>query len=391
MVSIARKNLFQDLPRFIVAQAGIMFSVGLVTIQIGILNGFTRSSTVLIENADADIWVTSEELRHLALTLPLEYKQLAEAQEVEGVERAEPLIAQSTVWRDKSNQIAPIRIIGFDPEDTLFRPRTLLEGTLKDIQQPYKIFVDQADLKLLDVSEVGDRAEIGSYEGEIKGITTGTRSIVASPYIFTSLPNATAYLNSPIATPDETPSDPPDLTDQNRITYILVKAKSGENLSALKDRLEKALPGTKAFTQSELTELTQTYWQQSTGVGYILGLGAVVGIVVGTVVVGQILYSSVTDHLREFGTMKAMGSSDWYIYRVILEQALWMAVLGYLPGMGLCLGLGAWTIQAQAIQILISPATAAGVFVVTVAMCSGAAIFAIQKVTRLDPALVFKS
>ena len=171
----------------------------------------------------------------------------------------------------------------------------------------------------------------------------------------------------------------------------MVKAKSGENLSALKDRLEEALPGTKAFTQAELTELTQTYWQQSTGVGYILGLGAVVGIVVGTVVVGQILYSSVTDHLREFGTMKAMGSSDWYIYRVILEQALWMAVLGYLPGMGLCLGLGAWTIQAQAIQILISPATAAGVFVVTVAMCSGAAIFAIQKVTRLDPALVFKS
>lgn len=391
MVSIARKNLFQDLPRFIVAQAGIMFSVGLVTIQIGILNGFTRSSTVLIENADADIWVTSEELRHLALTLPLEYKQLAEAQEVEGVDRAEPLIAQSTVWRDKSNQIAPIRIIGFDPEDTLFRPRTLLEGTLKDIQQPYKIFVDQADLKLLDVSAVGDRAEIGSYEGEIKGITTGTRSIVASPYIFTSLPNATAYLNSPIAKPDETPPDPPDLTDQNRITYILIKAKSGENLSALKDRLEKTLPGTKAFTQAELTELTQTYWQQSTGVGYILGLGAVVGIVVGTVVVGQILYSSVTDHLREFGTMKAMGSSDWYIYRVILEQALWMAVLGYLPGMGLCVGLGAWTIQAQAIQILISPATAAGVFVVTVAMCSGAAIFAIQKVTRLDPALVFKS
>ncbi|KAI9131387.1 FtsX-like permease family protein [Acaryochloris sp. CCMEE 5410] len=391
MVSIARKNLFQDLPRFIVAQAGIMFSVGLVTIQIGILNGFTRSSTVLIENSDADIWVTSEELRHLALTLPLEYKQLAEAKEVEGVDRAEPLIAQSTVWRDKSNQIAPIRIIGFNPEDTLFRPRTLLEGTLKDIQQPYKIFVDQADLKLLDVSAVGDRAEIGSYEGEIKGITTGTRSIVASPYIFTSLPNATAYLNSPIAKPDETPPDPPDLTDQNRITYILVKAKSGENLSALKDRLEEALPGTKAFTQTELTELTQTYWQQSTGVGYILGLGAVVGIVVGTVVVGQILYSSVTDHLREFGTMKAMGSSDWYIYRVILEQALWMAVLGYLPGMGLCVGLGAWTIQAQAIQILISPATAAGVFVVTVAMCSGAAIFAIQKVTRLDPALVFKS
>lgn len=391
MVSIARKNLFQDLPRFIVAQAGIMFSVGLVTIQIGILNGFTRSSTMLIENANADIWVASEELRHLALTLPLAYKQVAEAQQVEGVERAEALISQSTVWRDNSNQIAPIRIIGFNPQDTLFRPRTLLEGTLNDIQQPYKILVDQSDLKLLDVTAVGDRAKIGSYEGEIAGITSGTRSIVDSPYIFTALPNAAAYLNSPIATPDETPPDPPTLTDQNRITFILIKAEPAEKLQDLKDRLDKALPGTKAFTQAELRALTQTYWQQSTGVGYILGLGAAVGIVVGTVVVGQILYSSVTDHIKEFGTMKAMGSSDWFIYRVILEQALWMAVLGYLPGMGLCLGLGAWTIKAQAIQILISPATAAGVFVVTVAMCSGAAIFAIQKVTRLDPALVFKS
>jgi len=391
MVSIARKNLFQDLPRFIVAQAGIMFSVGLVTIQIGILKGFTRSSTLLIENANADIWVASEELRHLELTLPFEYKKLAQAQQVKGVDRAEAIISQSTVWRDNSSQIAPIRIIGFDPQDTLFRPQTLLAGTWSDIQQPYKVFVDKSDLELLGVTETGDEADIGSFKGQITGITSGTRSIVASPYVFTSLPNATAYLNSAIATPTNTPPDPPALTDNNWITFILIKAKPAENLQVLKRRLNEALPGTQAFTQTELIELTQNYWQQSTGVGYILGLGAVVGIVVGTVVVGQILYSSVTDHLKEFGTLKAMGSSDWFIYRVILEQALWMAVLGYLPGMSLCLGLGAWTIKAQAIQILISPTTAAGVLVVTIAMCSGAAIFAIQKVTRLDPALVFQS
>lgn len=116
-----------------------------------------------------------------------------------------------------------------------------------------------------------------------------------------------------------------------------------------------------------------------------------VGVVVGTVVVGQILYSSVSDHLKEFGTLKAMGSSDWFIYSVIIEQSLWMAVLGYLPGMGLCLALGTWTMQTQAIQILIGPATASGVFGITVVMCIGAAVFAIQKVTHLDPAIVFKS
>ena len=132
-------------------------------------------------------------------------------------------------------------------------------------------------------------------------------------------------------------------------------------------------------TQTELTELTQTYWRNSTGVGYILGLGAAVGVVVGTVVVGQILYSSVSDHLKEFGTLKAMGSSDWYIYRVILEQALWMAVLGYVPGIALSAGLGAWTAQAQAIAILINPGIAAGVFVITVVMCSGAAVLPFKR------------
>ncbi|NJK40527.1 MAG: FtsX-like permease family protein [Acaryochloridaceae cyanobacterium SU_2_1] len=391
MVSIARKNLFQDLPRFIVAQAGIMFAVGLVTIQVGLLNGFTRSSTLLIENAEADIWIASKELQHLDLTLPLKYKILTQAKAVQGVERAEALIAQSTVWRYQTEQIAPIRIIGFDPKSQLFHPHPILEGNLEQINQPYSIFIDSLDLKQLDVQGVGNQSEIGSFKGKVVGLTKGIRSIVSSPYVFTSLPNAVAYLNSPIASPQKNPPVPAPLTENNLITFVLVKARPGEDIQGLKARLAKALPDTRILTQSELTELTQKHWQQSTGVGYILGLGAVVGIIVGTVVVGQILYSSVTDHLKEFGTMKAMGSSDWFIYRIILEQALWMAILGYLPGMGLCLSLGAWTMNVQAIQILIKPLTAAGVFLVTVTMCSGAAVFAIQKVTRLDAALVFKS
>lgn len=391
MVSIARKNLFQDLPRFIVAQAGIMFAVGLVTIQTGLLNGFTRSSTLLLDSSNADLWVASEEMRHLDLTLPIPYERVSQAQAVAGVERAEALIFRGSVWRYAADQIAPIKIVGFDPEGELFRPQPLLQGNLSTVRQPYSILLDQTDLISLDSDGVGDTAEIGSFRANVVGLTSGIRSIVSSPFVFTSLPNAFAYLESPVAVPVEDPPDPPAIKTLDPISFVLVQARSGEDLERLKERLQVALPGVRVLTQAELSELTETYWRESTGVGFILGLGAIVGVVVGTVVVSQILYSSVTDHLKEFGTLKAMGSSDWFIYRVILEQALWMALLGYLPGMGLCLGLGAWTAGTQAIQILIGPATAAGVFVVTVAMCSGAAVFAIQKVTRLDPAMVFKS
>jgi putative ABC transport system permease protein len=109
------------------------------------------------------------------------------------------------------------------------------------------------------------------------------------------------------------------------------------------------------------------------------------------VIVGQILYASVADHIREFGTLKAMGASNWVIYSVIIEQSLWMAVLGYLPSMALCLGLSRWTLAAKGVLILIEPTTAASVFVLTVAMCVVSALFAIQKVTRVDPAIVFKA
>ncbi|MCG9892057.1 MAG: ABC transporter permease [Thermosynechococcaceae cyanobacterium MS004] len=397
MVSIARKNLFQDLPRFIVAQAGILFAVGLVSIQTGLLNGFTRSTSQLIKSANADIWLASKDIRHLEFTLPIPYERLQQARGVQGVERAEALITQGSVWRYGSdgsvisNAIAPIRVIGFDPNGQLFQPLPLTQGQLTTLTQPYTLILDQSDLSALSIKGVGNTAEIGSYRARVVGLTKGIRSIVSSPFAFTSLPNANAYLTSPIVTPQANPPTPRALGDSDRITYVLIRAQPGENIEQLKQRLEANIPDVKALTQAELTTLTENYWRESTGVGFILGLGAVVGVVVGIVVVGQILYSSVTDHLKEFGTLKAMGSSDWFIYKIILEQALWMAVLGYLPGMGLVLLVGSWTQKAQAVQILVGPMTAGGVFGLTVLMCCGAAIFAIQKVTRLDPAMVFKS
>jgi putative ABC transport system permease protein len=172
---------------------------------------------------------------------------------------------------------------------------------------------------------------------------------------------------------------------------VLIRAKPGEDLQALKQKLEAALPTTRAFTRSELAKKTQNFWQQRTGIGFLLGLGAAVGVIVGVIIVAQILYSSVSDHLQEFGTLKAMGASDWVIYGVIIEQALWMSVLGYLPGIILCFGVGAWTFATQGILILITPVAAIAVFGITILMCVGSAIFAIQKVTKLDPAIVFKA
>lgn len=414
MASIARKNLFEDIPRFIVAQAGIMFAVSLVTIQVGILDGFSRSTTRLIEQSDADVWVGAKEMLHLEVTLPIPLDRLLQARKVQGVQRAEALMSRVVVWLDSNDRIVPARVWGFNPQGELFGKFNLVKGSVEQLQQPYTFMTDRSNLATLNLKQVNDVGKIVPFRATLVALSEYTQSMSSSTALFASLENANAFgggnnssLNCTIASDQvqcldpvssvtglatRQPTSPPRrLNPADPITYVLVKAEPGQDLQELKRRLEAALPGTRAQTKDEIAEVTRTYWRERTGIGFILGLGATVGVIVGMVVVSQILYSSVSEHIKEFGTLKAMGASDWIIYSVITEQALWMAVLGYIPSMALCLALGAWTVAAKGIVILITPTTAIAVFGVTVVMCVGSALFAIQKVTHVDPAIVFKA
>jgi putative ABC transport system permease protein len=415
MPSLARKNLLEDIPRFLVAQAGIMFAVSLVTIQTGLLSGFTRSTVLIIEGSQADIWVASNKLVHFELTDPLLYEQVDRAQQVDGVERAEALMLASGRWRPADGESSPLRVIGFEPDGGLLTPGTLVQGGLSALNEPYTVMVDQSRLGSLKVRQVGDSAKVDALPAKIGAIITGSQSIVASTFVFASLTTANTYATAGFSSrlscqvrPDnnvncttlyeksrspapvvEAPTPRP-ISGTDPITYILIKAQPGQNLVQLQQRLQESLPGTVAKTKLEMVEMTKDYWQKRTGLGFVLGLGAVVGVVVGAIVVAQILYASVSDHLKEFGTLKAMGASDRVLYGTIVEQAMWMAILGYIPGMLLCLGLRYW-VASRGIILLITPVSAIGVFGITVVMCVGSAFFAIQKVTRIDPATVFKA
>lgn len=413
MSSIARRNLFEDIPRFLVAQAGIIFAVSLVTIQTGVLNGFVRSVGIIVDHAEADIWVASSDMVQLELTLPMPASNLSLSQQVPGVARAEPLVMTGGIWRSPSGEINAVRIFGFQPDGQLFSNFNQVAGNVSNLRQPYTVMVDESIVDSLGVKQVNDTATLGSLGLTVVGLTQNSQSITSSPYLFTSVENAksfstanlTASLNCRLEadqflctnvyqkSPDANPrsSQPTPLAATDPISYILIRANPGEDLEALKQRLTDTLPGTMALTQTEMAKRTRNFWVRRTGVGFILGLGATVGAIVGIVIVGQILYSSVSDHLKEFATLKAMGVSDSVVYGIIIRQALWMGCLGYLPSLALCLGLGAWTFQTQGIMILITPLTAAGVLGLTIFMCVGSAMFAIQKITRVDPAIVFKS
>lgn len=419
MASIARKNLLEDIPRFLVAQAGIMFAVSLVTIQTGILNGFLKSTTLLIDSSKADIWLVSDELVNFELTEPLFYGQLNTIREVEGVQKVEFLIRGGAIWNPPKGEISPLTIVGFNPDGELFEPGKIIKGNLQNLKEPYTIMADRTRLASLGIDRLGDTGgKVDDLPAELVGIAEDTQSIISSTFLFTSLETANAYINANfISTVEcnaisgkpgnlrctkviekkdrtqepEKVEEPKALTAADPITHILILAKPGADLQGLKQRLTEAVPGTAAYTTAELRQKQRNYWQNRTSLGFVLGIGAIVGIVVGVVVVAQILYSSVSDHIKEFGTLKAMGASDKELYGLVIEQALWMAILGYIPGMLVCWGLSVWVANATGIIILITPVSAMGVLGITVVMCVGSAFFAIQKVTKIDPAIVFKA
>jgi putative ABC transport system permease protein len=412
-VSIARKNLLEDIPRFLVAQAGIMFAVSLVTIQTGILQGFTRSTVQLIEGSKADFWVASEKMVHFELTEPLSYSQVNEVKQIPGVETAEPLMMSGARWRPPQGDSSPAQIIGFDLAGKLFQPGQIIQGSKEKLKQPLTVMADEIRLRSLEVPGVNTTAQLSSLPARLVALTQDTQSIVSSTFLFASLENANTYINSSFSSeiecklgkngqvdcttvyhklPQSATVDkmikPMSLTTP--INYILVKAKPGQNLQQLQKTIETALPGTRAYTQTAMAEKTGNYWQQRTGIGLALDLGAVVGVVVGMVVVTQILYASVSEHIKEFGTLKAMGASNRVVYSIVMEQSLWMAFLGYVPGMALCWSVSLWA-ATKGIIILITPVSAIGVLGIVIVMCLTSGFFAVQKVINVDPAIVFKA
>jgi len=143
------------------------------------------------------------------------------------------------------------------------------------------------------------------------------------------------------------------------------------------------------MTTAEFSRLTQFYWMFTTGAGLALLIAALMGLVVGIVVVSQTLYATTVDHLAEFGTLRAIGASSRYIYGVITRQAILSALAGYVLGLAASIGIMR-AAQDAGPAILLPPELAVGMLALTIAMCVGAALISIRKVTRLDPSMVFK-
>jgi putative ABC transport system permease protein len=373
ILTLALRNLFHDRIRLIVTLVGILFSIVLVAVQLGLYLGAKRMIVDMIDNAKGEIWITTfgaksfeeggiiltQRERHAALATP-------------GVKAVVPLVVSFAEWRKPGGGSTNSVLVGTDPEDGGLKPWGIVEGEASSLQSPDAVFVDKSYLTDLGITGMGATAQVEQGKVRVRALTEGIRSFTQAPYVFTTTNRARSLLGLP----------------RDNSSFFLVQLHPRADVETVRADLKTRLTGTEVLTKNEFRDRSLDQWLFSTGAGVALIGGAILGLIVGVVIVAQTLYSSTKDHLNEFATLRALGSSSGYIIKVILAQAAMSGFIGYILGMTIAMIVVAFSGQT-ALPILMTPALAAFLFAITIGMCAISAISAIVKVTKIDPAMVF--
>lgn len=373
ILTLAFRNLFHDRIRLAVTLIGILFSIVLVAVQLGLYLGASREITGLIDNAKGELWITafgakSFEDGGLLLTQKERHAALA----VPGVRSVAPVFATFAEWRKPSGGSTRVVVVGADAEDGGLGPFRLVEGGWQDVRAPEGVAVDRTYLTELGIGGIGSTAQIGEGRIRVRALTDDIRSFTQSPYVFMPISRARALLGAPDAT----------------TTFHLVTLDPSADLETVRAAIKKEVAPNEVLTKEEFLARSLKQWLFNTGAGAALIGGALLGTLVGTVIVAQTLYSSTKDHINEFATLRALGSSSGYIHKVILAQAGMSALLGYALGMTIAI-LIVVSAKGSALPIMMTPGLAFGLLALTLAMCAISAVSAIFKVTKIDPATVF--
>jgi putative ABC transport system permease protein len=372
VAKLAYRNLFHDRLSFVVTVVGILFSVVLIAVQSGIYLGSAKKIAAIIDAAPADLWIVplgtksfddpsllSGRERHMALSTP-------------GVENSEDIIVSFASWRKPEGGRNTVLLIGTASDSPKALPWNITEGSREALEAPSTVAIDQSYFKDLGVSKLGDHAELNGAGVELVAISKRIRSFTTLPFVFTTIEEARRLSGA----------------EQNQATYQRVTLLPNADPDKVRAEIVRRLPDTEVLTQNEFRTRSQDYWLKQTGAGAALDAGKLLGLIVGIVIVAQTLYSSTKDHINEFATLRALGAGSGYIVKVILMQAVLSGFIGYVLGMSLAL-LAIRAAQDTKLTIIMTVPLAAQLFAVTIGMCIFAAISAIIKVVRIDPAVVF--
>ncbi len=374
--------LVRQKSRLIVATAGIAFADILMFMQLGFQSGLYDAAIKPHRNLDADLILINPQFRTLFSVKSFQRERLYQARALPDVKEVSSIYINTGQWRNpETRESRAILVWGVEPGKPSFKLPEV-EQQLTEITLLKTVLFDQAGrpeygtvADWLARSPQGLEVELSDRLLNVSGTFTLGASFAADGNTIVS---DSTFLH---LFPDRSASN---------IEVGLIQLKPGSDPVVMQQKLSAFLPkDVRVLTVEEFANVEKQYWAEGTGIGFIFGLGAIMGFIVGIVIVYQILYSDVSDHLSEFATMKAMGYSNVFLVRVLITEALILAVIGFLPSVVLAMGLYQITYSATLLPIFMQIDRAITVFVLTVAMCSASSVIAMQKLYQADPADIF--
>jgi putative ABC transport system permease protein len=380
---LALKILIHTPGRLAVSLGGILLAVLLMFSQTGFRDALFDSQAEIIDQLNGELFIQNSIKQIIYDPETFASRRIYQASAIPGVSAVHPLYIQAgaPIWRNPFKRtLRSIRVLAFNPDDAVFKFHEVA-ACADALRMPDTVLFDEKSRDYYGNPQPGTRTELAGRAVTVVGTFRLGTDFLTDGNVIMSDRNFEKFF------PDWS-SEKPHL---DTVAIGLVKLQPGSDLTAVQRALRAALPDDVAvFTKLELMKREKDYWQDNTAIGEIFSLGMVVAVVVGVIVCYQILYTNVSNYLPQFATLKAIGFTDWYLVGVVLEQALFLSLLGFLPAL-LAAEILFWFVSSQTgLLMFLTPPRCAFVLVVTVLMCLLSGSIAIRRILTTDPAEVFK-
>jgi putative ABC transport system permease protein len=380
-VPLGWRQLWHRPLRLAVAVAGIAFAVLLIMMQLGFRAALFESTLRFHERFRYDIALFSPDSVFIVRPAPFSIRRLYQALGLAEVAGVDPVYIFPAVWKSPwTAERRSINAVGIDPEsDLLDTPG--FSGQRALLKQQDTVLFDEAARP--EFGPIGERfraygpfqTEVNDRRISVAGLVEIGPSFGIDGTVITSVDNWLRLF------PDR---------PRNDIQLGLIRLQPGADPVAVRDRLRAELPGdVLVLTKADFIARERAYWNGATPIGYVFAFGAIMGLVVGAIIVYQILFADVSEHIREYGTLRAIGYRNRFVSGIVLQQAAILAVLGFLPGAVLAHFLYGAAADATRLPLYLTVERGVTVFLVTLGMCLLSGFLALRRVRRLDPAEVF--
>ncbi|MBX9667092.1 MAG: ABC transporter permease [Candidatus Obscuribacterales bacterium] len=373
MYVLALKMLCRDRIKFLTLIVGIAFATLLITQQGSIFCGLMLRTASTIFDTNVPIWVTDPEVRSINDSVAMKEDVLQRVRSVNGVEWAVPFSMNNAIAQSDKGETGVVQLIGLDDESLIGAPAEIPKAVLKRLNEPDAVIITRSRSENFGAPMEGDTFEINDRRARVVGVVDASKNFTPFPSLYSTHSKALLFL-------------PPGYKYLN---FVLVKPKSGIDPARVCRNIQEST-GLQAFQQWDFVWKTMIYWGKNTGIPINFGITVLLGIIVGAAITAQTLYTFMIENIRQLGTFKAIGISNWQLASMVMLQGLSVGLIGFGIGAGLCSVVGLINPRNSELAYYTPQELVIMALGVVLTFCVLSSLLSIRKVVTVDPALVFR-